>query len=425
MSSRGRFFEHAIGSGQSSPGARRSLEELFARRSRRRFTYGLGGLIGIFVVALLWPLICVTVPAGHLAVKWYRFLGGTDTEHVYGEGSRLILPWDKVVVYEARVQQLNRDFDVLTRDGLSMTVNVAIRFRINPASVGGLHKFVGPDYIDRLLIPSLGSYARAVFSQNSTDAVYTTRRTALQDEVKKAVVADLWPKPAMREAGQDGAWIFVDDLLIRGMRFPPAVQAAIDRKMEQYQLKQEYAYRLEKERLESERKEVEAQGIAKSQSVLRTGISDSYLRWKDIDARLTATLALAHSPNAKLVLLGDSKGGMPLMLGGDAGPRPSDRRDGTETAETETSSGNDGQALGVTAHEAAPAAPSVRRAGAARQQLPGAPEATVSIGAGQFRVPQKLSVPVQVLPGAQSRASPYVNLPSYAGPDFTFQTNDP
>src|SRR5262245_29661816 len=117
MTSRGLFFEEAIVSGQSSPGG--SFAELLpARLSRRRFTFWLSVLVGLFVVALLWPFICVPVPAGHLAVKWYRFLGGTDTEHVYGEGSRFIFPWDKVVVYEARVQQLNRDFDVLTLDGL-------------------------------------------------------------------------------------------------------------------------------------------------------------------------------------------------------------------------------------------------------------------------------------------------------------------
>jgi regulator of protease activity HflC (stomatin/prohibitin superfamily) len=254
---------------------------------------------------------------------------------LYGEGSHFIFPWDKVVIYESRVQQLNRDFEVLTRDGLTMTINVAARFRINSATVGGLHKYVGPDYADRLLIPALGSYTRAVFSQNSTDAVYTTRRASLQNEVKQAVIADLSPRSARSQANQDGPWIFVDDLLIRGMRFPPTVQAAIERKMEQYQLRQEYAYRLEKERLESERKEVEAQGIAKFQSIVRTGISDSYLRWKGIEA----TLALARSPNSKVVVIGSPKGGMPLIVGGDAAPPSSGREDGAESVTTEAASG--------------------------------------------------------------------------------------
>jgi regulator of protease activity HflC (stomatin/prohibitin superfamily) len=370
------------------PGTQASDPEfLAAKRSRLRFTFGLAGLVAIFVVALLWPLICITVPAGHVAVNWYRFLGGTDTGHVYGEGSHFIFPWDKVVIYESRVQQLNRDFDVLTRDGLTMTINVAARFRVNSATVGGLHKYVGPDYADRLLIPALGSYTRAVFSQNSTDAVYTTRRTSLQNEVKQAVIADLSPGPARSQSNQDGPWIFVDDLLIRGMRFPPTVQAAIERKMEQYQLRQEYAYRLEKERLESERKEVEAQGIAKFQSIVRTGISDSYLRWKGIEA----TLALARSPNSKLVVIGGPKGGMPLIVGGDAAPPSSGREDGAESVATEAASG--------TIPDSGGPARSVARAASPADPALDAPAPIPSIGAHQFRPPQVLTLPRQVLPG--------------------------
>jgi regulator of protease activity HflC (stomatin/prohibitin superfamily) len=357
-------------------------EMLGAEYYGRRFAVALALLVAAFFIALFWPWIFVTVPAGNAAVKWYRFLGGTDTEHVYGEGSRLIFPWDKVAVYEARVQQINSDFDVLTRDGLTMTINIAVRFRINEATVGGLHKFVGPDYVDRLIIPAVGSYARQIFSQNSTDAIYTTRRASIQDEVKQAVVSDLSPRAGEWAFKQDGPLLFVEDVLIRSMRFPPAVQAAIDRKMEQYQLKQEYAYRLEREHLESERKEVEAQGIARFQSIVSSGISESYLRWKGIDA----TLALAQSPNAKLVMIGSAKDGMPIILGGD----------------TATSSPG----------RAAPPAPSSTMA------------EFESIGGAQFRSPQVLNVPPYSLPGASPKgpASGYGNTPNYRLPGNDSQT---
>jgi regulator of protease activity HflC (stomatin/prohibitin superfamily) len=280
---------------------------------RYRLTVCLGFIVTAFLIVAFWPWMCVTVPAGYVAIKWYRFLGGTDSANIYGEGSRFTFPWDKVEIYEARVQQISRDFDVLTLDGPTMTINIAIRFRVNRSTVGQLHKNVGPDYVERLLIPAVGSYARQVFSQNSTDSVYTSRRSSIQEEVKQAVIADLSPRLVESTSKQDRPWISVEDVLIRSMRFPPAVQAAIDRKMEQQQLKQEYAYRLESERLESERKEVEAQGIAKFQAIVRGGISESYLRWKGIDA----TLALAQSTNSKVVLIGTPSDGMPLILGGD------------------------------------------------------------------------------------------------------------
>lgn len=271
----------------------------------------LGALLTLFVVVAFWQWITVVVPAGHVGVKWYRFIGGTDTETVYAEGNHFILPWDKMAIYDARLQQINRDFDVLTRDGLTMTVNIAFRYQLNDATVGQLHKHVGSEYLETILVPIVGSYARSVFSQNSTDEIYTDRRMALQGEIKQAVVAELDHNLGQADR-QRRPWLFLDDVLIRGMRFPPEVQSAINRKMEQYQLKQEYTYRLQREELESQRKEVEARGIALFQSIVGAGISDTYLRWKGIDA----TLALAQSPNAKIVVIGAAKDGMPLILGG-------------------------------------------------------------------------------------------------------------
>ena len=271
----------------------------------------LGSLITAFVVIAVWDWITVVIPAGHVGVEWYRFAGGTDTETVYGEGNRFIFPWDKMAVYDARLQQFDRDFDVLTRDGLMMSINVAVRYRLNQEAVGQLHKHVGPAYVDTLLVPTVGSLARIVFSQNSTDAVYTDRRIAVQTEIMQAMEREL-----DHYAGEPGSHrvplLYLDDVLIRSMRFPPALQTAVNRKMEEYQLRQEYAFRLQRERLESERKQVEAQGIAEFQRIVGAGISDTYLRWKGIDA----TLALAQSPNAKIVVIGTAKDGMPLILGG-------------------------------------------------------------------------------------------------------------
>jgi regulator of protease activity HflC (stomatin/prohibitin superfamily) len=221
-----------------------------------------------------------------------------------------------MAVYDVRLQQFDRDFDVLTRDGLMMSVNISVRYRLNDGAVGLLHKHVGPAYVDTLLVPTVGSLARIVFSQNSTDAVYTDRRSAVQTEIKTAMVSELG-----HYAGETDSrglpLLFLDDVLIRSMRFPPALQSAVNRKMEEYQLRQEYAYRLQREKLESERKEIEAQGIAEFQRIVGAGINDTYLRWKGIDA----TLALAQSPNAKIIVIGTGKDGMPLILGGmDSSP---------------------------------------------------------------------------------------------------------
>ena len=290
---------------------------------RHSLTINLGSLLTLFVVIVIWQWISVVIPAGYVGVRWYRFFGGTDTQTIYAEGSHFIWPWDRVTLYDTRLQQFSRDFDVLTRDGMMMTVNIACRFRLNEAVIGQLHKHVGAEYMENLLVPVVGSFARIIFSQNSTDSVYTDRRIAVQDEIRHAVTAELDHDLGQRDRSK-APWLFLDDVLVRSMRFPPEVQSAVNRKMEQYQLREEYAYRLQREELESKRKEVEAQGIARFQSIVGAGISDTYLRWKGIDA----TLALAQSSNAKIVVIGTGKDGLPLILNGaDAAPTASPPHD--------------------------------------------------------------------------------------------------
>ena len=74
---------------------------------------------------------------------------------------------------------------------------------------------------------------------------------------------------------------------------------------------QEYKFRVEREAQETKRKQVEADGIAAFQKTVSQGISESYLRWRGIEA----TLLLAQSPNAKIVVIGTGKDGLPIILG--------------------------------------------------------------------------------------------------------------
>jgi prohibitin 2 len=278
---------------------------------RHATTINLGAILGGLAIFALWHWITVVVPAGHAGVKWYRFMGGTDTQSVYTEGTHFMWPWDGVAIYDMRLQIVTRDFDILTKDGLMMKATISCQFRLNPGSLGEVHKSFGSNYLETMLTPALGSYSREVLSQNSTDEIYTTRRLQVQDEIRDAVEHDLVGGLFGRD-DKGAPWIQVKDVLISGMQFPQQVQTAINRKMEQYQVRQEYAYRLEREELESRRKEVEGRGIAQFQAIVGAGISENYLRWKGIDA----TLALARSPNSKVVVIGANRDGLPVMLGG-------------------------------------------------------------------------------------------------------------
>jgi len=101
------------------------------------------------------------------------------------------------------------------------------------------------------------------------------------------------------------------DTRILGIELPSAIVAAIDRKIEQYYISEEYKFRVAREIRESERKKIEAEGISEFQRIVSQGISESYLRWRGIEA----TLQLAQSSNSKIVIVGSGKDGLPIILG--------------------------------------------------------------------------------------------------------------
>ncbi|HUN44147.1 MAG TPA: prohibitin family protein [Acetobacteraceae bacterium] len=291
--------------------ARRTWSSAIRNTGRYRTAINLTPVVLLFLLAVCWQWIVITVPAGHVAVRWWRFFGGTDISRVYSEGTHFNFPWDKMTIYDARIQTIGGTFDALTSDGLLMKVQAVARFRLNVATVGLLHKYVGPDYIGKLVQPALSTYVRAVLSQYSAEQAYGVKRLEISDRISNAMAADLVPKVPSGD-GTAAPWIVIQNVLITSMKFPQPVEAAINRKIEQYEARQEDVYRLEREHLESERKEVEAEGIARFQQIVGASMSKNYLRWKGIEA----TLALAQSPNSKVVVIGTPGDGLPLILGG-------------------------------------------------------------------------------------------------------------
>jgi hypothetical protein len=112
--------------------------------------------------------------------------------------------------------------------------------------------------------------------------------------------------------------VILYDILVTGIELPAAIVGAINRKTEQYYIAEEYKFRVEREKRESERKRIEAEGIRDFQQIVSQGISESYLRWRGIEA----TLQLSQSTNSKVVVIGSGKDGLPVILGNADVPAP-------------------------------------------------------------------------------------------------------
>jgi regulator of protease activity HflC (stomatin/prohibitin superfamily) len=286
-------------------------------RLRRYFAYHLTDLsiflmIIVFAGVVLYPHVVVTVPSGHVGLLWKRFGGGTvlNPDELRDEGLHLIFPWDKLFLYSLRLQSVVENYNAISSDGVSLTATVNIRFRLDRDIVPKAHKRIGPDYMKLLVLPMIGSKTREIIAKYPAEEVYSTKRYAIEQEIR-AAARDQMPAPAKMTDEPTGEHPMLWDTLIQGIELPSSVVAAINRKLEQYYLVGEYGFRVEREQKESERKIIEAKGIAEFQKIVSRGISDSYLRWRGIEA----TLELSQSKNSKVVVIGGGKDGLPIILG--------------------------------------------------------------------------------------------------------------
>ena len=143
-------------------------------------------LLMVWLMVYLAADIFISVMPGQGGVLWKRFGGGTVTGHVYGEGLHVIPPWDEMTVYDIRYQQQSREFEVLSSDGLLYNVEVTVRFRLREQLLGLLHKCVGPQFVDTMLLPEVGAVTRLVTAQLRPDELYTSQRQASEAAISES-----------------------------------------------------------------------------------------------------------------------------------------------------------------------------------------------------------------------------------------------
>jgi regulator of protease activity HflC (stomatin/prohibitin superfamily) len=285
-------------------------------------------MVATLVAVVLYPHMVITVPSGEVGVLWKRFGGGTvlDARKLKNEGFNFILPWNRVFLYGLRLQSFTEHYNAISSDGVSLTASVVVRFRLQRDAVPVLHQAIGPNYVHVLVLPGIGSLTREVIAEYTAEQVYSTARQEIQDKIRSLVEERLSHK-MMEHAGEEGeesyrmsmsSVLILYDILVTGIELPAAIVDAINRKIEQYYIAEEYKFRIEREKRESERKKIEAQGIRDFQQTVSQGISDSYLRWRGIEA----TLQLSQSTNSKVIVIGTGKDGLPVILGNGDAPAP-------------------------------------------------------------------------------------------------------
>jgi regulator of protease activity HflC (stomatin/prohibitin superfamily) len=205
-------------------------------------------------------------------------------------------------VYEIRKKEIQETMDVLSSNGLEIVMDMSLWYKPQFKDLGRLHDDLGPNYLESIVKPSLRSATRTVIGRYTPEQLYAEKREVIQREIEEETDKLLEDK-----------YVMVDRTLIRSIKLPTKIKQAIERKLEQEQQSLEYEFKLQKAKKEAERQKIEAEGKARANRIISESLTSKILQEKGIEA----TKKLAESENAKVVVIGSGKDGLPIILGGN------------------------------------------------------------------------------------------------------------
>jgi prohibitin 1 len=254
------------------------------------------GIAGLVLIVLLFNSV-TRVATGHVGVLT---LFGRVTGETLGEGMHFINPLKTNNEMSVQTQSIKESASVPSSEGLMMSLDTSLIYHLNPDRAADVFQKTGADYEIKFVEPTLRSAIREATASHSANALYTGEREMVGKQILDQLTSQL---------NQRG--LVVENVLLRDIQLPATLRASIEAKQQAEQEALAMNFRLQKETQEAQRKRIEAQGIRDFQQIVAQGISPQLLEWKGIEA----TENLAKSPNAKVVVIGNNKNGLPLILG--------------------------------------------------------------------------------------------------------------
>jgi prohibitin 1 len=252
-------------------------------------------IVAILLLILLFSST-TSIPTGNVGVLT---LFGRVTGDVLGEGIHLINPLKSVQKLSVQTQSVKESANVPSNEGLILALDTSLLFRLDRNKAAQVYQTVGDNYAEKIVEPTLRAAIRASTSSHTANALYTNARELVQQQIQDELTTQLSVRGVIVEA-----------VLLRDVQLPAMLKGSIEAKQQAEQDALRMSFILQKEKQEAERKRIEAQGIADFQKIVAQGISPQLLEWKGIEA----TEKLALSNNTKVVVIGNPKNGLPLVL---------------------------------------------------------------------------------------------------------------
>jgi len=256
-----------------------------------------GLAVAAFLIVILLFSSIAKVESRHVGVLT---LFGRVTGEVLPEGIHLVNPFKSNNEMSIRTQEIKESASVPSAEGLVMNLDTSLIYHVDPEKASEVYQKIGPNYLAVLIEPNLRAAIREATASHSANALYTGEREMVAKQIRDQLTSLL---------GQRG--FMVESILLRDIQLPMTLKSSIESKQQAEQEALAMSFRLQKEKQEAERKRIEAAGIRDFQQIVAQGISPQLLEWKGIEA----TELLAKSANSKIVVIGNSKNGLPLILG--------------------------------------------------------------------------------------------------------------
>jgi prohibitin 1 len=254
-------------------------------------------ILGV-VVALFVVFNCTTrVETGHVGVL--TMFSKVDLGDTLPEGLHLINPLKSVHEMSVQTQSIKETASVPSAEGLMLNLDTTLIFHLDRARAANVYQSVGTDYAEKIVDPNLRSAIRGITATHNANALYTGAREEVAQKIEDELKRILAPQG-----------ILIESVLLRDVQLPAMLRQSIEAKQQAEQDALRMSFILQKEKQEAERKRIEAQGISDFQHIVAQGISPQLLEWKGIEA----TEKIAGSSNAKIVIIGNTKNGLPLIF---------------------------------------------------------------------------------------------------------------
>ena len=271
-----------------------SNKKLVDNRIAQLVIQSVSGLIALLATINALSRLIIVIPAGNVGVEDFQ---GKVSDRSLPACIHAINPFADVVQFSVRLRDLKEEIGATSKEGLALGIDVSIQYRIDPAKAASIYLNIGTEERE-IVVSRFRSISREIISGYTAEEVYATKREEVSLKLAEKLRSQLAP-----------IGFIVDEALLRNVKVPETLQAAIQQRLKAEQENLQMKFVLEKEKQEADRKRIEAKGSADAQKILAEGLTPAVLQLRAIEA----TEKLSLSPNSKIVILGSGQN-TPLIL---------------------------------------------------------------------------------------------------------------